>query len=320
MALDEFQLIDKYFRPLCRAGGVALGIGDDAAVLELPPGQQLVAAVDTLVRGVHFPEDATPHAIGYRALAVNLSDLAAMGAEPRWALLALTLPEADPDWLAGFARGFADAAADLDLALVGGDTTRGPLTVSVTLLGSLPSDTAVPRGGAQPGDRVYVTGTPGAAAAGLELYRAGRERPATLEQAFVYPKPRVLLGPRLRGIAHAMVDISDGLAADLGHILTSSDCGAVLHLDALPLCPDAAAELGEETARRLALQGGDDYELCVTVAPAQAAAAEREAAALGIPLTRIGEIRSEPGLVLLDAQGSPVELTRAGWQHFGQEH
>lgn len=317
MALDEFQLIDKYFRPLCRDGGVALGIGDDAAVLDLPAGEQLVAAVDTLVRGVHFPDDATPHAVGYRALAVNLSDLAAMGAEPRWALLALTLPEADPDWLADFARGFADAAADLDLALVGGDTTRGPLTVSLTLLGALPAGSAVPRGGARPGDRIYVTGKPGAAAAGLELYRGGRALPAALRQAFVYPRPRVSLGPRLRGIARAMVDVSDGLAADLGHILETSRCGAILHLERLPLHPDAVAELGEEPARRLALQGGDDYELCFTVAPPQAAEAETQAAGLGIPLTWIGDIRSESGLKLQAASGAEVALDRPGWRHFG---
>lgn len=317
MALDEFQLIDTYFRPLGSGGGVALGIGDDAAVLDLAAGEQLVAAVDTLVKGVHFPDNATPHAIGYRSLAVNLSDLAAMGAVPRWALLALTLPAADSGWLEAFAQGFAEAVGDCGLALVGGDTTRGPLTVSVTLLGSLPVGTAVPRGGAQAGDYLYVTGTPGAAAAGLELYRAGRDLPPALKQAFVYPRPRVQLGPRLRGIAHAMVDISDGLAADLGHILDSSACGAILQVDQLPLSAEAVAELGEDAARRLALQGGDDYELCFSVASAKAGEVESLAAELEIPLARIGEIRAESGLQLLDAQGAPLRLERAGWQHFG---
>ena len=330
MPPGEFELIDRYFRPLDRPGGrrrpdVLLGIGDDAAVLRVPPGQDLVAAIDTLVCGRHFLPDTDPRSIGHRALAVNLSDLAAMGATPAWGLLALTLPAVDEAFLREFTAGFAQLAARHQLALVGGDTTAGPLTVSVQVLGFVPQGQALRRGGGAPGDLVFVSGTPGDAAAGLLLERgteggvvAGPEQAAavqTLRQRFLFPTPRVALGEALRDLASACIDVSDGLAGDAGKLAAMSGCGLRLEADALPLSPALLEVFGPQRALQLALACGDDYELCFSL-PAGRLAELSAAAVSGECAVRcIGVLEAEPGVRLFQA-GQPLSLETAGYDHF----
>ncbi|MBI4693670.1 MAG: thiamine-phosphate kinase [Gammaproteobacteria bacterium] len=318
--MDEFSLIDEFFRAAALArDDVALGIGDDAALLRVPPGVELVAALDTLVAGRHFPLDFPPADIGYRAAAVNLSDFAAMGAEPRWALLGLTLPDAERDWLAAFAAGLADALNAAGVALVGGDTTRGPLTVSVQLLGTVASGTALRRDRAQPGDAVFVSGTPGDAAGGLACWaRRDEDDPGLrhLVTRFSRPTPRLALGRALAGLATSCIDVSDGLVADLGHIAAASGCGALLDWQALPVSPELVAALGEARARELAAAGGDDYELCFTCPPARAGAMAAVAAACAVPVTRIGTLRAGQGVLIREADGSERAPAARGYLHF----
>jgi thiamine-monophosphate kinase len=323
--LGEFELIDRYFRQpaeaLClRRGDVSLGIGDDAALLSPPPGRQLVAALDTLVEGRHFPAGSPPRSIGHRALAVNLSDLAAMGAEPAWFLLALTLPAADEDFLAAFARGMLDLAAQHDVALVGGDTTAGPLAVSVQALGFVAAGTALRRAGAQPGDLLYVSGTPGDAAAGLRL-AMGTPRAALdddqhqwLLDRFHFPEPRLALGRALRGIASACIDVSDGLAADAGKLAAASGCAAVIEVERLPLSAPLRAQAGAAGAAQLALGGGDDYELCFTVPPQRL---QQLSALVNVKcqITCIGRLEAGAGIAVLE-QGRPLTRGFAGFDHF----
>lgn len=318
--MGEFELIDRYFAKLgARRPDVLLGVGDDAALVTVPAGHELVACVDTLVDGRHFPVGSHADDIGWRALAVNLSDLAAMGARPAWATLALTLPEADEDWLEGFASGFAALASAHGVALVGGDTTRGPLTISVQLMGTVESGQALRRSNARPGDLVYVTGWPGDAAAGLALLQgrlqgSGANRGA-LEQKFRRPEPRVAFGQRLRGVASACIDVSDGLAADLGRLVAASGVGAVLRATELPLSRALYALAGEERAREFALGGGDDYELVFTVPPAARGAMIALAASAGAPACHcIGEIVAGRGVRVLAERG---ELAiPPGWDPF----
>lgn len=323
MAASEFSLIDRYFAARSsRRADVALGIGDDAALLLPPAGQQLVVTLDALVAGVHFFAAAEPEGIGHKALAVNLSDLAAMGATPAWATLALVLPEADETWLERFCRGLFALADRFDLELVGGDTTRGPTTV-ITLQahGFVPPGLALRRDGAKPGDGIYVTGTPGDA--GLALASAlGKARVAPGHEAAARarldrPEPRVAPGLSLRGVASAAIDLSDGLAQDLGHILRRSGVGAVVEVAHLPLSPALFASLGPDQAAAIALAGGDDYELCFTVPPERVSRLERAAAAWDCRCTRIGAITAEPGLRLVRADGSGFPLERSGYDHFG---
>ena len=320
----EFSLIERIaaITRMPRAD-VPLGIGDDAALGMVPPGYALAIAIDTLVEGVHFPTGTAPADLGWKALAVNLSDLAAMGAEPAWALLALTLPTADADFVEGFAQGFAALAAPHRLALVGGDTTRGPLTLSVAVHGFVPTGQALRRDGARIGDLVYVTGTLGDAAAGLEMarrrpLRAWRadEAPAILLARLNRPTPRVAAGLALRGIASACVDVSDGLVADLGHLCTRSGVGAEIEVARLPLSPALREEYTAADALAAALGGGDDYELCCSVPPEHVAALETRAAALDCALTRIGRITEGGGVTLRAADGSVLHPTRGGWEHF----
>ena len=318
--MGEFELIERYFSRLgATRGDVALGVGDDAALLAVPAGQQLVACVDTLVAGRHFPAGTEPADIGWRALAVNLSDLAAMGATPAWALLALTLPEASAEWLEAFAAGFSQLALAHGVALVGGDTTAGPLTISVELLGLVEPGTALRRHGAAAGDLVYVTGWPGDAAAGLALIEgriagSGADR-AVLEGKFRRPEPRVAFGSRLRGIASACVDVSDGLAADLGRLTAASGVGAVLRATELPLSQALYGLAGEARAREFALGGGDDYELAFTVPVARRAALSQLQAARGSPACHcIGEVVAGRGLKLVGERGE-LKLP-GGWDHF----
>lgn len=311
--LSEEGIIDRYFAGLgARRNDVVLGIGDDGAVLAPAPGRQLVAVVDTLNEGVHFPSGMPPAAIGHRLLAVNLSDAAAMGATPAWATLSLSLPAPDEDWLERFARGLGDLARSHDVALVGGDTVRGPLSLSLQLLGFVRPGAALTRGGARPGDGIYVTGRPGAAAAGLRRLQAGVAASDPLVESFLWPCPRVAVGRALRGLASAVIDLSDGLITDLRRLLGASGAGGRLDAGALPLAPAARAACGDEEARRLALVGGDDYELLFTVPPAAAARLAESAACEEATVTRIGEVETEPGLRI---DGAPGGLG-TGWQHF----
>jgi thiamine-monophosphate kinase len=321
MPLTEFALIERYFSHCGAArADVALGVGDDGALLRSPPGEDLVAAIDTLVAGVHFLADAAPASIGHRALAVNLSDLAAMGARPAWALLALTLPRADERWLEDFARGFGALACAHDVALVGGDTTRGPLCITVQVLGHVPRDAALRRSGARPGDALYLSGTAGDAAAGL-LLEEGRLQHAdpadarALTERFAYPIPRVALGCELRAHAHACIDVSDGLLGDAAKLASASGCGVEIAYDELPVSPALVRAVGAERARHLALTGGDDYELCFAVPPSQLAELLRALPQERWDYRRIGTLRAAPGAVVMRA-GSVMQFSHSGFEHF----
>lgn len=321
----EFRLIEAIReRTTRRRDDVALGIGDDAALLEVPADRQLVACTDTMVAGVHFLADTDPRDIGWKALAVNLSDLAAMGAEPAWSLLALTLPGADPRFVDQLAEGFAELAGQYGVALVGGDTTQGPLSVTVTMLGTVPSGTALRRGGARAGDAVFVTGTLGDAAGALRFLREhGRAVPegghmAELSMRMRRPEPRVAAGLALRDVASACIDVSDGLLADLGHVCTASGMRAEIDIDALPVSTALAAEFDRDVRRKLALTGGDDYELCFSVPADRAAGVAARLAGTGCMATRIGRVSDGAGVHVTDAYGDPVETPHAGWEHFSQ--
>lgn len=318
MSGTEFSIIDRYFAHHAQGhDDVVLGVGDDAAVLRVPAGHELVVTTDTMVAGVHFPVSASPEDIGYKLLAVNLSDIAAMGALPRWASLALTLPAVDEDWLQGFCQGLFGLAAEHNVALVGGDTTRGPLTLSITLQGLVPEGQAIRRDGARSGDAIYVSGSLGDAGLALqhELGNLNVEGIAGVLPRLHRPTPRVALGQALRGIATAAVDISDGLLADLGHILSNSGVGARLELAALPLSIAVQSMTGTGDWS-LPLAAGDDYELCFTVPPAREAALRKNVAGLGVPVTRIGQIEAETGLRCFDAAGECYAPHGIGYEHF----
>ncbi|MDB5968602.1 MAG: thiL [Hydrocarboniphaga sp.] len=319
--MDEFELIRRYFAPLSGAHeDVVLGIGDDCALLAPPAGHELAVTSDTLIAGRHFPEESLPFDIGWKSLAVNLSDLAAMGARARWFTLALALPEADERWLAGFADGLKALADEAEVSLVGGDTTRGPLTITITALGVVPAGCALRRSGARVGDRVCVSGTLGDAALALERWRAGdRDRSddaLDLRARLDRPTPRLALGEALRGLAHAAIDLSDGLAADLSHLLRASGVGAHIYGARLPSSAafDRLAPAAERT--RLQLAGGDDYELCLCIPAARLSEVRRLAQQIGVALTDIGEIQAGSGLSVLGAQCEPLAFTELGYRHF----
>ena len=320
MALSEFDLIDRYFRGCgARRTDVRVGVGDDAAILDCPAGAELVAAVDTLVDGVHFPRGSPPASIGHRALAVNLSDLAAMGARPAWALLALTLPQADEAWLSEFAAGMSALARAHEVALVGGDTTSGPLCVTVQLLGYVPRASALLRSGGRAGDAVFVSGTPGDAAAGLAIEQ-GRlpgagEAAAYLRERFLYPAPRLALGECLRRHASACIDVSDGLLGDASKLARASGCGVEITYDGIPVSDALVRAVGEERARELALTGGDDYELCFSVRPTHVARLLSELPPERWSYTRIGMLRETPGADVLRA-GAVMSFSHSGYDHF----
>ena len=317
MPLGEFELIDKYFtQPVRRA---ALGVGDDCALLRPASGQQLAVSSDMLVEGRHFLSTVAPDALGHKALAVNLSDLAACGAAPLAFTLALALPRADETFLQGFSRGLLELARTFDCELVGGDTTQGPLTVCISVFGEVPTGQALLRSAARAGDALYVSGTVGDARLALECFRgnltlAGAGLSA-VRRAMERPEPRVALGIALRGIATSAIDVSDGLLGDLGHILRRSGVGATVHVDALPRSAVLAAQTSA-VQRECTLAGGDDYELLFT-APAQRGddvqAAARHA---GVAATCIGHIDAAPGLRLLDAKSQPIGQHFAGFDHF----
>jgi thiamine-monophosphate kinase len=326
--MSEFDLIRRLQEVICAPGAryrpqCVLGIGDDGAVLELPPPephlpqQQLVVCTDTLVEGVHFPVGTGPGAIGHKVLAVNLSDLAAMGAEPAWFLLALTLPSAAPAWLEPFAQGMARLASAASIYPAGGDVAAGPLNVCITALGLVDKGRALTRSGAAAGDLVVVSGRPGAAAHALAALQSGRVPDERDLAALEFPQPRLALGLALRGLATACIDLSDGLLADLGHVLEASGVGAELELRHLP-CAESMASLPETGRWRLQLAGGDDYELCFTLPAALAGELEGLRRRGDIELTVIGRITAEPGLVLRAPDGSPYRAERAGYEHFGE--
>jgi thiamine-monophosphate kinase len=321
--MNEFELIDRHFRRAPRNADVRIGIGDDGAVLAPSPGMEYVLTVDMLVEGRHFAAGCDPRALGHKTLAVNLSDLAAMGALPRFVLLAGALPEPDTAWLDAFMRGFDALAAEYDVELIGGDTTRGPRTFCVTAIGELPAGSALTRSGANPGDVVYVSGRLGDAALALAA-DAGRttvdaESLEILARRLEEPQPRVALGVALRGVASAALDISDGLSGDLGHVLAASRVGAMLDLAAIP-CADALRaklEGGErDLALSLLLAGGDDYELCFTASPALRERIDTIALALGLPLTPIGSITVDAALVVNDEHGTPLAALPRAFDHF----
>jgi thiamine-monophosphate kinase len=321
--MNEFELIGRFFRRVPRDAAVRIGIGDDAAVVTPAPGKELAFSVDMLVEGRHFLPDVDPAALGHKTLAVNLSDMAAMGATPRWALLAGALPDSDERWLAAFARGLFALAERFGVTLIGGDTTRGPRNLCVTIVGELPAGTAITRAGASAGDDVYVSGLLGDAALALAALlgktTVAVDLFATIRQRLEWPEPRVALGERLRGVATAALDISDGLTGDLAHILAASSVGADLELSQIPRSSAIAQRLStHERTLALAclLAGGDDYELCFT---APASARERVATIaleVSLPLTRIGVITSSPGLRVRDEHGSEVPSLPAAFDHF----
>ena len=320
MAASESQLIERYFRELgASREDIVLGIGDDAALLRVPGNCELVLTTDALIEGVHFLPGAPARALGHRALAVNLSDIAAMGASPSWALLSLNLPVADEAWLREFAAGFGALARSHEVALVGGNLSRGALSITVELAGLVPTGQALRRAGARAGDELYLSGSVGDAACGLELLRGEVTVPAAeaayLQRRFEYPTPRVALGQALRGIASACIDISDGVYIDASRLLAASGCGAKLEIERLPVSEPLRRALGEQSWRT-ALCGGEDYELCFTAPPAQAAAVVATAARTGQAVTRIGALYPGTGLTLT-AAGSVMQFSPSGFDHFG---
>lgn len=316
---SEFELIKRHFSH--PAPSAMLGVGDDCALVQSRPETALALTTDMLVEGTHFAAGTDACRLGHKSLAVNLSDLAAMGADPRWALLSLALPAADDAWLREFAAGFYALAADHGVDLIGGDTTRGPLAISVTLIGEVPGDLALRRDGALPGDDIWLSGATGEAALAL-AHRAGRTALAEplLAQCATRldaPEPRVELGGRLRGLAHSAIDVSDGLIADLGHLLDMSGVGAEVRYDLLPRAPAIAACGDAELVLACLASGGDDYELLFTAPPSRRGDIDALSAELGLALTRIGGI--VPGKAeaqLIDGQGNALTLRRSGFDHF----
>lgn len=313
---SEFELIARHFiRPVRHT---QLGGGDDCALFIPRPGMALLVSTDMLVAGIHFFADTDPWGLGWKAAAVNLSDIAAMGGCPRWMTLALALPQAEEAWVAPFAEGFAACCAAFDTDWVGGDTTRGPLTLCPTVFGEIPTGQAIRRDGARAGDLLWVSGQPGRAALGL-WHLQGHvtlPEPAPCLAALHTPQPRVALGRALRGIAHAMLDVSDGLLGDLAHMLKASGVGAVLEDAALPLAALRVTGVAEDRLRAALLSGGDDYELLFAAPPAQTAALAALANTLDLPLTRIGRLEAQAGLWLEDAQGARTPLAAQGFDHF----
>jgi thiamine-monophosphate kinase len=317
MALGEFELIERFFTwPTPRA---VLGVGDDCAVLAPTPGMQLCVSSDMLVEGRHFLSTVDPQRLGHKALAVNLSDLAACGADPLAFTLALALPRADERLAEGLAQGLFALAGRHGIELVGGDTTAGPLNLCITVIGQVPAGQALLRSGARAGDELWVSGTLGDARAALEVFRGtlevSGEAFTALRRAMELPEPRVALGQRLRGIASSAIDVSDGLLGDLGHILKRSGVGARIDLDALPRSAQLAA-LPQDIQQECLLNGGDDYELLFSAAPAQKQAVLAAARAADVPIACIGRIEPGHTLLVTDRRGQPLDVRRGGFDHF----
>ena len=320
--MNEFALIDRYFTRPVRDPAVRLGVGDDAAIIAPTPGCELAISVDMLVEGRHFVPGADPEALGHKTLAVNLSDLAAMGATPRFALLAGALPDADERWLDAFSRGLFALAERFDVTLIGGDTTRGPRNLCVTIIGELPTGTAIARSGARAGDDIWVSGMLGDAMLALAAMQGRTSIDAAtlpaLRERLDRPEPRVALGQRLRGLATAALDVSDGLVGDLAHILEASHVGAEIDLAAIPRSAALDAKLAPERALALSclLAGGDDYELCFTAPQSARARVGAIAIELCMPVTRVGAIREGAGLVVRDEHGAALAKLPDAYDHF----
>ncbi|MDH5357846.1 MAG: thiamine-phosphate kinase [Gammaproteobacteria bacterium] len=319
-AHSEFSLIQHYFEHLTsQRDDVLLGIGDDCALLQCPADHAIAVSIDTLVEGVHFFSDVEPESLGHKSLAVGLSDLAAMGATPAWFTLALSLPEANEKWLRGFSKGLANLATEYGIQLVGGDTTRGPLTISIQVHGIVKSGQALRRDGAQEGDLIYVSGCLGDAGAAVQLKLQQLDESSLqnedkyyLQQRLERPTPRIALGQKLSGLATAAIDISDGLLADLGHIVEKSNVGARVELAQLPLS-SALMKLDRTLAEQLALTSGDDYQLCFTVPPENV---ERLENLLGNQCHQIGVLTTGIAISCFNQQGELIEIKGTGYDHF----
>lgn len=318
--MDEFELIRQYFTRASAGSGVRVGVGDDGAVMRPEEGRDLVAVVDTLVEGVHYPENLSATDIGYRAVAVNLSDIAAMAGRPRWMTLALTLRVADRHWLADFSKGLFTAADEHGVSLVGGDTTRGEQTViSVQITGDIDPDLVLTRSGAGPGDLIYVSGSPGDAAAGLHLIEKnslGSESARKLANKFRHPVARIELAQKIAPLASAAIDVSDGLYADLQKLLLASSMSGQIELNTLPLSAEITAQFDSEAARRFSLGGGDDYELCFTLAAENEALLDDAIRGAGVNVTRIGIVDEGQGLACTN-NGIAFDYVDNGYLHFG---
>ena len=316
--VSEFDLIARYFTP--PTTHTVLAGGDDAALVAVTPGMELVVSTDMLVGGRHFFADADPYGIGYKSLAVNLSDIAAMGARPRWVTLSVAFPNADEQWIGRFAQGFLDLAREHDVDLIGGDTTRGPLNICVQIMGEAPAGAALRRAGAQPGDEVWVSGEVGDAALALAHVRGDFKLQAkALDYAMRrldHPSPRLALGEGLRGIATSAIDVSDGLVADAGHLAEQSRVRIVIEWESVPLSDVAQRYRSHPLMRECALAGGDDYELCFTAPAARHAALIGLSGALGVALSAIGRVETGQGVSVVDASGNPIRLERQGFDHF----
>ncbi|MEC5385370.1 thiamine-phosphate kinase [Uliginosibacterium sp. H3] len=316
----EFDLIRRHFARATQH--TDLGVGDDGALLRTRPGMQLVVSSDMLVSGTHFFPDAEPEALGWKTAAANISDMAAMAAEPRWITLALALPESNDKWVEAFANGFSACCTSFGVDWIGGDTTRGPLNLCATVFGEVPHGQAVVRSGARAGDELWISGTPGLAALGLQHLLGNIELPEGARTACLSalhrPQPRVALGLALRGVATAMLDVSDGLLGDLGHILERSNCGALIEDALLPLAPVLSASGDEAQARRALLSGGDDYELLFAAPLSQRQAVLDAAQRIGLPVTRIGAVTDQANVILLQGKdGARSPLAARGFDHFG---
>lgn len=314
----EFDLIARHFtRP---AGNAVLGVGDDCALVGVSHGMDLAVSTDTMVSGTHFFPDVDPETLGHKALAVNLSDMAAMGAMPYWATLALTLPAVNDEWLAKFAKGFFDLAEEFGVSLIGGDTTKGPLTMTVTIMGEVPAGAALRRSGAKVGNDVWVSGHLGDAALAVAhrrgLLKLAEEDYMEAVMRLYEPMPRVKLGQALRGLATSAIDISDGLLGDLGHICELSKVGATVESERLPVSAIGAKHIDSLEGLTAVAAGGDDYELCFTAPDNARDSIEDLTEVLGIPLTRIGQIRKGQGVSLLGADGKPITIDGRGFDHF----
>jgi thiamine-monophosphate kinase len=315
---SEFDLIARHFtRP---AANAVLGVGDDCALVDVTNGMDLAVSTDTMVSGTHFFPDVDPENLGHKALAVNLSDMAAMGAMPYWAMLALTIPSVDHAWLEAFAKGFFDLATEFNVSLIGGDTTRGPLTLTVTIMGEVPAGAALRRSGAKVGNDIWVSGNIGDAALAV-AHRHGRlvlseEDYHEAVMRLYEPSPRVQLGQALRGLATAAIDVSDGLLADLTHICRLSGVGATIDLAQVPVSSIGAKHLNTDEGRTAIVAGGDDYELCFTAHPNSRDSIQDLTNVLGVPMTRIGQVKRGKGVSLLGGDGKPVKIDGRGYDHF----
>jgi thiamine-monophosphate kinase len=320
MVTTEFDIIKRYFWKRPVSPFVSLGVGDDAAVLDIPSAYSLVTSIDSFNEGVHFSLTTTPYDIGYKSLAVSLSDMAAMGATPIAVQMALTLPHVDERWIRGFSEGFLNLAHDFSVDLIGGDTTSGPLSVSTVLYGVSPKGSVVQRQGACVGDDIYVSGVLGLAGYALSLLSDDESGvDASIVQALNRPVPRVALGVALRSYATSAIDVSDGLIADLNHVMSASHCGALIHCDALPLSPLMRPHLDLHAQWQYALTAGDDYELCFTAAPDQRDMIERCAKETATPCRRVGKVVEGEGVTLLDANGFEIIIEGSGYEHFSRK-